>query len=74
MMAGEPLRKTRYPANLIQFSDGSRSYEQPEWDTFTKNDVDEDFKAMVSGIICIYLNRKIYSESLYKDSCPSFCQ
>ena len=54
MMAGEPLRKTRYPANLIQFSDGSRSYEQPEWDTFTKYDLDEDFKAMVSGIICMH--------------------
>ena len=50
-MAGDGFLKTRYPVNLIQFSDGSRSYDHPEWATFSKNDSGEEFPALVCYII-----------------------
>ena len=50
-MVGDGFLKTRYPVNLIQFSDGSRSYDHPEWATFSKNDSGEEFPALVCYII-----------------------
>ena len=51
LLGGDGLLKTRYPVNLIQFSDGSRSYDHPEWATFSKNEIGEEFPALVCNII-----------------------
>ena len=51
LISGETHLRTRYPANLIQFSDGSRSYEQTDWDTFYKCEADENCLDVVSNTL-----------------------